>query len=60
MTAESATCVSSLGAPKKPYPSAAAARRDIAHSHRWRRRSDWPVPYHCPECHAYHLARVKK
>jgi hypothetical protein len=57
MTGPATACLNAVGDPKKAYPSEHAAKRDLAHSHRWRRRAEWPIPYLCPCCRAYHLTR---
>lgn len=52
-------CQSADARPKKRYVSERAARRDLARSPKWRRRRDqWPVPFHCPDCHGFHLAHA--
>lgn len=50
------SCLNAAGLQKKRYPSAEAAKRDLARSHRWRRRATWPVAYFCEDCRGYHLA----
>lgn len=59
MMAAVPACFSRSGKHKKAYPSREAARRDLAHSRRWRHRSTWPRPYLCGACHRYHLARAE-
>lgn len=57
---QAAVCTSSAGKAKVAYHSAASAHRALIRSRRWRRRSTIPVPYLCPDCHAFHVGRAQE